>query len=210
MICMYLSRIQLSLNERSTMKALADLKYFHEALESCFPGDRPRTIWRIDKLKDNLYVLVLSGERTDLSSFCRQFSPTEHSWQTKDYEPLLSRIKNGNIWRFRLSANPTHRVKDPISEKKKLCAHITTDLQKKWLIKKSQQHGFQLATDGFDVTENKWFRFRKSSGDVVTILSVTYEGLLMVTDVELFRQALTNGIGRGKAYGMGLLTVIRV
>ena len=209
---MYLSRIQLSLTERSTMKALADLKYFHEALESCFPGDRPRTIWRIDQLKENLYILVLSEERTDLSPFCRLFSPSEDSWETKDYDPLLTRLKNGNIWRFRLSANPTYRVKakDPITLRGKVSAHITPELQKKWLIKKSQQHGFQLATDGFDVTENKWFRFRKSSGDVVTILSVTYEGLLMVTDVELFRQALTNGIGRGKAYGMGLLTVIRV
>ena len=153
---------------------------------------------------------VLSGEKTDLSPFCKIFSPSEHSWQTKDYEPLLARIKTGNIWRFRLSANPTRRVKDSVTEKKKICAHKTTANQKEWLIKKSQQHGFQLATDGFDVTENKWFRFRKSSGDVVTILSVTYEGLLMVTDAELFCKTLINGIGRGKAYGMGLLTVMSV
>ena len=41
------------------------------------------------------------------------------------------------------------------------------------------------------------------------LLGVTYEGLLTVTDVQAFREALTNGIGRGKAYGMGLLTVMR-
>ena len=28
-------------------------------------------------------------------------------------------------------------------------------------------------------------------------------------DAEKFREALTGGIGRGKAYGLGLLTVVR-
>ena len=41
------------------------------------------------------------------------------------------------------------------------------------------------------------------------MLAVTYEGMLTVTDAELFRQALTQGIGREKAYGMGLLTIMR-
>ncbi|MBQ3345929.1 MAG: type I-E CRISPR-associated protein Cas6/Cse3/CasE [Synergistaceae bacterium] len=209
---MYLSRIQLSLTERSTMKALADLKYFHEALDNCFPGERPGNMWRIDKLKENLYILVLSEEKADLSPFCRLFSPSENSWETKDYDPLLGRLRNGSIWRFRLSANPTYyaKAKDPITVRGKVRAHKTTEHQREWLIKQSQKNGFQLAADGFEITENKWLRFHKSGGNVVTILSVTYEGLLMVTDVELFRKALTNGIGRGKAYGMGLLTIMSV
>ena len=209
---MYLSRIRLSLTERATMKALADLKFFHEALENCFPGDRPRTMWRIDRLKSNLYVLVLSEEKADFSPFCKKFSSSENDWETKDYEPLLSRLKNGSIWRFRLSANPTYYVKakEPITLRGKISAHTTPEHQKEWLIKQSQKCGFQLATDGFDVTENKWFRFRKSGGNLVIILSVTYEGLLVITDVELFRKTLVNGIGRGKAYGMGLLTVTSV
>ena len=41
------------------------------------------------------------------------------------------------------------------------------------------------------------------------ILSVTYEGTLEVTDVERFKKALTEGIGRGKAYGMGMMTIVR-
>lgn len=38
---------------------------------------------------------------------------------------------------------------------------------------------------------------------------MTYEGTLRVVNPLLFRQALTNGIGRGKAYGLGLLTIVR-
>ena len=34
-----------------------------------------------------------------------------------------------------------------------------------------------------------------------------FDGVLRITDVELFRKSLLSGMGRGKAYGMGLLTL---
>ena len=39
--------------------------------------------------------------------------------------------------------------------------------------------------------------------------SVLFEGELIVTDVEAFRAALVKGIGSGKAYGFGLLSIAR-
>ena len=39
--------------------------------------------------------------------------------------------------------------------------------------------------------------------------AVTYEGVLQVTDAERFRAMLCQGMGRGKAYGLGLMTVMR-
>lgn len=41
----------------------------------------------------------------------------------------------------------------------------------------------------------------------VKLLAVTYEGILTVTDADALRNALVNGIGREKAYGMGLMTL---
>ena len=38
----------------------------------------------------------------------------------------------------------------------------------------------------------------------------TYEGVLTVTDEELFKAALVQGIGREKAYGLGMLTIVGV
>ena len=37
-----------------------------------------------------------------------------------------------------------------------------------------------------------------------------YEGLLQVTDEENFRKILVEGLGREKAFGCGLLTVMRI
>ena len=58
------------------------------------------------------------------------------------------------------------------------------------------------------MSASQWYRFRKGAQrQNVRMLAVTYEGILAVTDAQAFRMALTKGIGREKAYGMGLLTI---
>ena len=47
----------------------------------------------------------------------------------------------------------------------------------------------------------------RNSNKKVRLLAVTYEGILTVTDEDSFRKALVNGIGREKAYGLGMITV---
>ena len=42
----------------------------------------------------------------------------------------------------------------------------------------------------------------------MVINKVMYEGILTVTDRDRFIGALTQGIGRAKAYGCGMLTII--
>lgn len=54
----------------------------------------------------------------------------------------------------------------------------------------------------FEKEQNK-----KKSG---SIKGVTYEGMIRVTDEELFKELLVSGIGRGKAYGMGLFTIVHI
>ena len=43
----------------------------------------------------------------------------------------------------------------------------------------------------------------------VTLRQAQFDGTLTVTDVESLQGALINGIGRGKGYGCGLLTLRR-
>ncbi|MFE2302664.1 type I-E CRISPR-associated protein Cas6/Cse3/CasE [Streptomyces sp. NPDC059445] len=47
----------------------------------------------------------------------------------------------------------------------------------------------------------------KRSGKPVTVLTVTFNGHLEVTDPDALRRCLTQGIGRARAYGCGLLTL---
>ncbi len=219
---MYLSRIRLDAANRNTLRALTAPQKFHGALESAFSGPRKRNLWRIDSLNGELYILLLSEEIPDLSGFCRQYCRTADDAQTKQYDGLLARITAGSIWHFRLTANPTvSRKANRIGQRGKVEACSIVDCsdkepdsrlitQKEWLLTHCEKHGFRLSEESFDVTQSRWHQFYKSDRNRVSLLAVTFEGTLEVTDAELFRQALCAGIGRGKAYGLGMLTVMHI
>ena len=69
-----------------------------------------------------------------------------------------------------------------------------------------------LEEGNFRVVGNDWHIFRKQEGrdKPVSLREVSYEGVLTVTDVEKFKELLCRGMGRGRAYGMGLLTIMRL
>ena len=210
---MYLSRMELNTGERNTMKALVSPNLFHGAIEAAFPGPRERKLWRIDRLGGKYYLLLLSPERPQLHRAAAQFGFPDSGmpWETKDYGPLLARIREGEHWRFRLTANPTKACKEEAGGRGTVHAHITVNYQKRWLLERCRKHGFSLEEESFTVVNSRWLRFYKgNSGKLpVTLLAVSYEGLLEVTDAQLFQKTLTEGMGRGKAFGLGLLTVVR-
>ncbi len=207
---MYLSRLELDLTRRSTMIALTAPQRFHGAIENSFAGERKRRLWRLDRLGDKLYVLILSEEKPNLDAMAAQFG-TENPPETRSYESLLQRITEGSCWRFRLRANPTKSLKDAdaVSARGKVKACGAIEEQRQWLLNRAENYGFILKENCFDVTEANWCCFSKKDNKKVSILSVTYEGFLEVTDAEKFKALLCDGIGRGKAYGMGLMTVMR-
>ena len=207
---MYLSRVELDPIRRSTMTALAAPQKFHGAVESAFSGERRRRLWRLDRLGEKLYLLLLSEEMPDLSGVVEQFG-TGAAAETRSYDPLLRRVEPGSCWQIRLTANPTKSCKDPQNHAARgtVAAHCTTQYQKQWLLERAAKHGFALREEEFTVTRVQWQHFAKHGTRPVTLLAVTYEGILQVTDAEQFRALLCQGMGRGKAYGLGLMTVMR-
>ena len=210
---MYLSRIKLNTSLRKTMQAMAAPNLFHGAVESAESDERTRKLWRLDTLYGEQYLLILSENKIDLTSVAEQFG-YGGDYECKSYDGLLERITNGSKWQFRLTANPTIQLSGRSSEKGrgKVLAHITTEFQEEWLCRKAEKNGFSLTGGEYLVTSSRWYMFKKNREEKsrVKLLAVTYEGLLTVTDADAFRKALVNGIGREKAYGMGLLTVAGV
>lgn len=202
-----LSRVLLDTGKPKTRKALTCPSLFHGAIERSFEGPRKRRLWRIDSINGKLYALIVSGEAPDLSGFASQFgfAGDPSSCATKEYGPFLHRLEKGQVWRFKVKANPVRGRSSGKGGK----AHIGTEFQKRWLMDKAKEHGFALDEDAFDITEREWISFRKNTGDAVSMLAVTYEGVLTVTDPALFRSLLVNGLGREKAYGLGMMTIVR-
>ena len=207
---MYLSRAELDPARRSTMIALSSPQKLHGAVENSFSGERRRRLWRLDTLGGKLYLLVLSEEVPDLTGLCAQFG-TGAAPETRPYEPLLERVTPGSCWQFRLTANPTHSRKDPTDPLARgvLKPCYLEMEQEEWLLEQAEKHGFRLPEGAFRVTRKQTYHFLKEGRRSVTLLAVTYEGILQVTDPNAFRALLCHGIGRGKAYGLGLMTILR-
>ena len=135
------------------------------------------------------------------------------SWDTIDYSSFLEGISDGDEMMFRLRANPVHSVSSLSQNSRgKVVAHVTVQQQKAWLEERSEKLGFDIPHSeqgpSFDVVSRNCLKFKR--GDkTVTLNTATFEGVLKVTDAEIFRNSLINGIGRAKAYGCGLMTVIR-
>lgn len=210
---MYMSRILLDLSNRETLRALAFPNLFHGAAEDSFTIQNQRHLWRVDHLGDNCYLLLVSQELPDLQHISAQFgfSNQADAFQSKDYTPFLNRLEGGQRWQFRLQANPVRSsAKDALQDapRGKIHAHVTQEQQRQWLLDRQERYGFMLEPAGFDVVHTQWRRFKKGLGQTVTLKTAAFEGILTVKDADLLRKSLTQGIGRAKAYGCGLLTLI--
>ncbi len=204
---MYLSRVEIDTKKTKTLQALSSPEILHGIVESCFSGDKQRNLWRIDTLNGRLYLLLLSREIPDFTTLMQQIGVPGTQCESRSYEPLLNRIEAGSIWRFRLTANPVMSVPDSQGKRGKLRAITPAASQREWMIRQGKQHGFLVAPGQFDVVRSEWLKFR-NKGRNLSIFCSTFEGILTVTDADQFREALTDGIGRAKSYGMGLITVM--
>lgn len=202
---MYLSRIALNMQRYETMGALQQTERLHAMIAACFSLNEKK-LWRIDSLKGKSWLLVLSETPPISDTISEQIGFIGETWETKDYTPLMERIKENSAWHFRLTANPTQSI--PVQGGRgKVKAISVVPKQREWLQRQGEKHGFNVQQDQFDVVANEWKHF-KHRQEEITLLSTTFEGYLTVTDPRLFGEVLIQGIGRGKAYGLGLMTVV--
>lgn len=211
---MYLSRVKIDEDDRRKIKDLSHLGAYHNWVEQSFPqevknGIRNRHLWRIDQLSGQKYLLVVSANQPDLNLLNKY--GVDGCAQTTSYDQFLDQLSVGNRYRFRLTANPSYKIKVPGKDQGKVVPHITVEQQQQWLIDRQQQYGFEIFKDAlgnfeFDVVQRDWPILYH--GRRIKLSRVSFEGILQITDVKRFKQALTEGIGREKSYGMGLMTVI--
>ena len=129
----------------------------------------------------------------------------------------LDSLKVGQHFRFRLRANPC------VTRNGKRLGLLRLEEQEKWIERKGKLHGFslpQLASFYLPETSRKrvdvrisqeqMLRGNQHSGNAIRIFSVLYDGILIVTEPDSFRNVLQTGIGHGKAMGLGLLSVVPI
>lgn len=231
---MFLSRMQLNPARRDGRRLLSSAQRLHAAVLASFPdpptGETggPRVLWRLDQEGHKTWLYVASPDRPDFLHIVDQagWPASDQTWVTKDYGPLLDRLDAGQRWRFRLVANPVHKVRISDDEKEtKRRALVGAGARERWFLDRAERCGFQVAPAASDseaegdlgldlvLAGADVASFRKGDGEArreVTIARTQYDGVLEVTDADRLRAALAAGIGPAKGYGCGLLTLAPV
>ncbi len=213
---MWLSKLTINIARRQARHLLASPQRIHAAVlggfpESSVPVEGGRVLWRLDEGTDDHNLYVVSPLEPDLTHLSESVGRPTHGWQSKSYDPLLTRLSPGQTWAFRLMTNPTHSVPRAEGGRGKRLGHVTAAQQTAWMQRQAERHGFTFTPGSAgapDVTlrARRTLQFRRGER-TVTLSTALFDGTLQVQDAGALRQALTQGVGPAKGYGCGLLTL---
>lgn len=236
---LFLSKLLLNPRSNQVRRDLADCQSLHRRILSAFPkvtGESAKArehfgvLHRLDPSRDSepsrLILLVQSNIEPDWTvlpeDYCSE-TGDESNPVCKLVTQHYATVQSGMTLLFRLRANPTRRVsprceseKNPRFYGRRVELYREED-QLTWFERKAEAHGFRLLAVKVNrdvpnlntIPESKIKGRRSDTEKPVTFGSVLFEGRLAVTDADRFRDALVQGIGSGKAYGFGLLSIAR-
>jgi len=174
-------------------------------------------LFRVDPLPGGrAVILVQSAVRPDWdyafhnASYLLAAPP-----QLQSFAPCFTR---GQSLRFRLAANPTRRLSrrsleadgQPVKEAsigKRV--PVPNDQLFDWLARRAEPAGFSVREECTQVQPGYIYVKKKKTGTDKgqRLRSVRYDGTLQVTDPSLLQETIIQGIGPGKAFGFGLLSL---
>ncbi|MEX3100208.1 MULTISPECIES: type I-E CRISPR-associated protein Cas6/Cse3/CasE [unclassified Streptomyces] len=234
---MYLTRFRINTARSGARRLLGSPNFMHGAVNMAFPdppprdGTGPRVLWRVDPAPaGRADLFIVSPDRPDLTHLVEEAGwpgLAEPGWTTFAYDEFLGTLTEGSTWGFRLTANPVHNIRRDVDSRDsptKRAAHITPRHQIGWLLKRQENAGFEVIESPAErrltehghqheviVHDRMPLQFTKAGTangrPQVRFTRVTFDGRLRVTDADTFRRTLTNGLGKAKAYGCGLMTL---
>ena len=221
---MYLTRLILNPRSRQVRSELARPYEMHRTLLNAFPQgavhversaeDAVGLLYRIDEdaQSGDLHLLVQSREAPQWA-FLAGSSYLVPLVNNPAMREVTLQLQPGQVLAFRLRANPTKRLNADKGNKGKRVGIYAEEDQEAWLARKGEQHGFRLLQ--VQVSGNNLLKQtgaipgKDGAAHDLKLFSVQFDGILQVVDADRFVQAIGAGIGSGKAFGFGLLSVAR-
>lgn len=222
---MYLSRLTLNPRNAQVRAELAHPYQMHRTLSRAFPPDtfhRARSaddtaglLFRVDETpRDNIItVLVQSQIAPDWTYLNDARDARGHTYLLRPPEskPFDVKFVAGQRLAFRLRANPTKRLGKSAGERQGNRVGIYDEKEQlAWLQRKAEQGGFRLIrviVSRAEYIENRQAIQREHQTHDLKLFAVQFDGILQVVDPERLRATLGQGIGSGKAFGFGLLSL---
>lgn len=225
---MYLTRLTLDARDGRVRTDLSDTHRLHRRLMALFPADLGDTarasagvLFRVESLGERPVVLLQSALEPDPASLppgwlAASFDGVSPA-SVKPLGEAWGALRSGAVLRFRLLANPARKIEtrsvDGARRNGKRVPLRSEEGALTWLARKGSAGGFELIPsedwpERPDVAATPAGRSVGSrAGGAVTVEGVLFEGRLRVTDADAFRATLRTGVGPGKSFGYGMLSV---
>jgi CRISPR system Cascade subunit CasE len=215
---MYLSQLILNPRSRQARRELGNPYQLHRTVMSAFPETLPeneRVLYRLDThpRSNQIALLVQSQGKPDWSRLAERdiLLPADpfYNLDNPAVKAVNLTVQPGQILRFRLRANPVKKLfKDEPERNLKKGQRIgllREDDQRAWLDRKGEDGGFKVLSvniinEGFS---GGWTKEKHK----LKHFAVRFDGVLQVTNPAHFLKTLNSGIGRGKGFGFGLLSL---
>lgn len=195
---MFLTRMALDVRREETASLLRQPGEMRRQLAEILTIDQERMLWRLDQLGSRTWLVMLSRQRPSLLDLHERigYPGVFPSWETFPIDDILEDVHTGTDWFFELTASPTSLVdaKDD--------ALLSRDYLTDWLRSQGEACGFRL--DNVNMAVGRW-----SALESQFMLMAAFTGHLTVTDEEKMLQAITQGLGSGREFDAGLLTIAR-
>ena len=179
-------------NSQRLLEIEDSMNILHGIVYSSFSSKDSEKLFQYDnRLKE---IRILSKEIPDKIHLSTELDVPANKVRSYDYSLKMKHVENGKQYKFFLIGNPV------VTRLNKRIPLKTFDERKAWITKKANNSGFSInsvSIHGFPVLIK----------DRTIYNGVRFTGTLKVTDAELFKQAVSNGIGHATAFGFGLLWV---
>jgi CRISPR system Cascade subunit CasE len=122
-------------------------------------------------------------------------------------KPIPDDFLEHDRYRFKVIVNPTRRD----SASRKLVAVKGREDIAQWFIERSSNSwGFEVSPQSLQIDKIEVLQFKDKHQRNITIGQAHVQGMLRITDKAQFANSFTQGVGRARAYGCGLLQIVPV
>ena len=198
----YLTKLMMPLTSRAAAMALGDCQRMHRLVSGLFGAQRQEdhVLYRISPSGGSIRLYLYSdGPVLSLPDQVQ----LEGQRELSDW---LEGMKAGACFGFDLLASPCKKVyQEEYGRNSQRRVLREPQERMDWLQRKAERNGFRILNVQEMEQSHSYGKHSQEKGGSMYLDAYHYQGTLGILDAEKFVNGLKEGIGPGKAYGLGML-----
>jgi CRISPR system Cascade subunit CasE len=203
---LWLTEIRINPRHHAAGRDLRSITQLHRTVMSMFPdtaADRPRqslgVLHRLDSTPTGPVLLVQSVPRPNVDVIPDDYGMT----RAVSLLPLVERLQLGTPVRYRILVNATKKLGTGDRKGKRVA--LGAEAAREWWPQRAEDAGLSLVGECTMVGDT--LVGREGDDGRITLRPWRIDGVATVGDPSATMKALELGIGRGRAYGCGMLSL---